>query len=129
MLRSLVLQINLRETSKSDIVTTHRTHDSACDRFDAIQKARTWVLTTEAARRAGFCSRPQCSPRLPAYGSEELLGIVNPDIRLPMDMMEILLRIVDDSRIEQFKPSFGKGMITAWALIHGMRLKRLSVPN
>jgi acetyl-CoA carboxylase carboxyltransferase component len=36
-----------------------------------------------------------------------------------MDMMEIILRIVDDSRIEQFKPSFGKGMITGWAHIHG----------
>lgn len=34
-------------------------------------------------------------------------------------MMEVIIRIVDDSRIELFKPMFGKGMITAWAKIHG----------
>ena len=55
----------------------------------------------------------------PKYDIEDLLGIVNPDIRLPLDMMEVLLRIVDDSRIKFFKPQFGKGMITAWAHIHG----------
>jgi acetyl-CoA carboxylase carboxyltransferase component len=39
---------------------------------------------------------------------------------MPLDMMEVLLRVVDDSRIELFKPLFGKGIITAWAYIHGM---------
>jgi acetyl-CoA carboxylase carboxyltransferase component len=38
-------------------------------------------------------------------------------------MMEVLLRVIDDSRIEQFKPLFGKGMITAWAHIHGMYVR------
>lgn len=56
----------------------------------------------------------------PMYDIRELHGIVEPDIRLPLDMMEVLLRVVDDSRLEQFKPLFGKGMITAWAHIHGM---------
>ena len=36
-----------------------------------------------------------------------------------MDMWEIILRIVDGSRLEEFKPSFGKGMITTFAYIHG----------
>jgi len=37
-------------------------------------------------------------------------------------MMEVLMRIVDDSRIQQFKPRYGTGMITAWAYIHGTSL-------
>ena len=88
-------------------------------RFDAIRKAREWILTTEAAQRVGQHSKPQAMPLPPKYDQEELLGIINPDIRQPMDMMEIILRIVDDSRLSLFKPTFGKAMITAWAHIHG----------
>ena len=97
--------------------------------FDAIQKARSWILTTQAAKRIAsrIMREPIISP--PAYDAEELLGIINPDIRLPMDMMEIILRIVDDSRIEQFKPSFGKGMITAWGRIHGKLHARFDVTH
>jgi acetyl-CoA carboxylase carboxyltransferase component len=40
---------------------------------------------------------------------------------MPMNMMEIMLRIVDGSKVEQFKPDFGKNLITAWARIHGRR--------
>lgn len=58
----------------------------------------------------------------PRYASQELFGIINPDIRQPLDMMEILMRIVDDSRISEFKPQYGRGMITAWAHIHGLFL-------
>lgn len=53
------------------------------------------------------------------YDPKELLGLVDPDIRQPMDMMEVILRIVDGAQISQFKPQFGKGMLTVWALIHG----------
>ncbi len=88
-------------------------------RFDAIRQAREWMLTTEAARQIGLYSRPQALPRPPKYDPEEMFGIINPDIRQPMDMMEIILRIVDDSRLQIFKPTFGKMMITAWTHIHG----------
>jgi acetyl-CoA carboxylase carboxyltransferase component len=83
------------------------------------------VLTTSAA---GFqlaqtaLTRPSVDPK---FGSEDLLGIIDPDIRQPLDMMEVLLRIVDGSRIEIFKPTFGKGMITAWAHIHGIQFRIL----
>ncbi|EON63136.1 hypothetical protein W97_02363 [Coniosporium apollinis CBS 100218] len=91
----------------------------ASDELDAIRKAREWILTTSAVHHQ-YC-RPgrviKC--REPKYDVEDLLGFVNPDIRLPLNMMEVLLRIVDDSRIEQFKPQYGNGMITAWAYIHG----------
>jgi acetyl-CoA carboxylase carboxyltransferase component len=35
-------------------------------------------------------------------------------------MREVLLRIVDDSRLAIFKPSYGPNMLTAWAQIFGM---------
>ena len=51
---------------------------------------------------------------------EELLGIIPTDIRQPMDMRQVIIRIVDASRLEEFKPLYGLGLITAWAHIHGM---------
>lgn len=47
------------------------------------------------------------------------MAIVDPDIRKPFNMMEVLIRIVDDSRLLNFKPSFGRNLITAWANILG----------
>jgi len=53
------------------------------------------------------------------YDMEDIFGLVDPDIRQVLDITEVILRIVDGSRISQFKPQFGKGMLTLWARIHG----------
>lgn len=37
-----------------------------------------------------------------------------------MDMREVLLRIVDGSRLDEFKPLYGIGLLTSWAHIHGI---------
>ncbi|TVY37818.1 putative methylcrotonoyl-CoA carboxylase beta chain, mitochondrial [Lachnellula subtilissima] len=91
----------------------------AVDEFDAIRKVKEWVFTTSAAQAQ--LSRTELARETdnPKYSMESLLGIIDPDTRQSLDMMEVLLRIVDDSRIEIFKPAYGKGMITAWAYIHG----------
>lgn len=59
---------------------------------------------------------PAASPRYPV---EDLLSLVNPDIRKPFDMREVLLRIVDDSRLSEFKPKYGTNIITGFAHILG----------
>lgn len=87
--------------------------------LDAIRKAREWILTTSKAKEQLRRHIDALESREPLYSPEDILGIMNPDIRLPLDMMEVLLRTVDSSRIELFKPQYGKGMITAWAHIHG----------
>lgn len=55
----------------------------------------------------------------PRYPLEELLALVNPDIRKPIPMNEVLLRIVDDSRLSTFKPNYGYNLLTAWAQVMG----------
>lgn len=89
-------------------------------RLDAIRKAREWVMTISAARTQAMRVKSAQEVREPRYDVQELFGIIDPDIRQPLDMREILLRIVDDSRVEEFKPLYGRGMITAWAHIHGL---------
>lgn len=62
-------------------------------------------------------------PTLPAddplYSSEDLLGIVSKDLRQPFDMREVIARIVDGSRFEEFKPLYGPTLVTGWASVHG----------
>ena len=62
-------------------------------------------------------------PTLPAdpplYDAEELLGIVGKDLRQPFDIREVIARIVDGSRFEEFKPLYGPTLVTGWASIHG----------
>ncbi|KAH7081945.1 carboxyl transferase [Paraphoma chrysanthemicola] len=87
----------------------------AIDEFDAVRKAREWVSQLSQRPPLHFVSEP-LAPRYPA---EDLLALVNPDIRKTFDMTEVLLRIVDDSRLSLFKPSYGKNLVTTWATIQG----------
>ena len=85
-------------------------------RFDAIRKARDWIATLHQP------TQTLMSPNLvrpPRYPVEDLISLVDPDIRRPFNMMEVLIRIVDDSRLLNFKPMFGRNLITAWASVHG----------
>src|ERR1019366_94183 len=55
----------------------------------------------------------------PAYDAEELLGIVRRDLRQPVDVREIVARVVDGSRFEEFKARYGPTLVCGWASIHG----------
>jgi len=62
---------------------------------------------------------PTLPPDPPVHDAEELLGIVSRDLRQPFDMREVIARIVDGSRFEDFKPLYGSTLVTGWASIHG----------
>ncbi|KAJ9498089.1 hypothetical protein H2202_006239 [Exophiala xenobiotica] len=92
----------------------------AVDEFDAIRKAREWVALLRPPRsRLTQALRPVLAPRYPI---EDIFALVNPDIRKPFDMKEVVLRLVDDSRLAIFKPDFGRSLLTGWACIMGMPL-------
>ncbi|MFP6725707.1 MAG: carboxyl transferase domain-containing protein, partial [Alphaproteobacteria bacterium] len=55
----------------------------------------------------------------PLFDREDLLGIVNEDLRVPFDIRDIIARIVDGSRFEEFKPLYGPTLVTGWASVHG----------
>jgi acyl-CoA carboxylase subunit beta len=41
------------------------------------------------------------------------------DLRTPMDVREVIGRIVDGSRFEEFKPLYGRTLVCGWASVHG----------
>ena len=59
------------------------------------------------------------SPEDPAYDPEELLGIVPSDRRTPYDIREVIARMVDGSRFDEFKPRYGETLVTGFAHIKG----------
>lgn len=55
----------------------------------------------------------------PIHDPEDLLGLVSKDLKQPFDMREVIARIVDGSRFEEFKPLYGPTLVCGWASIHG----------
>jgi 3-methylcrotonyl-CoA carboxylase beta subunit len=56
----------------------------------------------------------------PLYSAEELYGVIPKDGRIPFDVREVIARIVDGSKFHEFKPLFGKTLVTGFAHIWGM---------
>ena len=67
--------------------------------------------------------KPDAAPTLradePVHDPDDLLGLVSRDLRQPVDVRDVIARVVDGSRFEEFKPRFGTTMICGWASIHG----------
>jgi acetyl-CoA carboxylase carboxyltransferase component len=62
---------------------------------------------------------PQDSPEDPYYDPAELYGIVSHDSRKPYEVREVIARLVDASRMHEFKPRYGTSLVTGFARIYG----------
>ncbi len=60
------------------------------------------------------------APEEPRYDPSELYGIVNADIRKPYDVREIIARLVDGSRFDEFKARYGATLVAGFARVHGL---------
>jgi 3-methylcrotonyl-CoA carboxylase beta subunit len=58
-------------------------------------------------------------PADPAMSAEEIYGAYDASPARPYDMKEILARIVDESRFDEYKPEYGKTLICGYARIGG----------
>jgi len=56
----------------------------------------------------------------PRYPADDLLGIMPRDGRKPVDMREVIARVVDGSDLLEFKAAYGPGTVCAHANVHGM---------
>jgi 3-methylcrotonyl-CoA carboxylase beta subunit len=55
----------------------------------------------------------------PQYAAEELYGIFEADAAKPYDMKEVIARIADGSRFDEYKPDYGKTLLCGYARIGG----------
>ncbi|MSQ82369.1 MAG: methylcrotonoyl-CoA carboxylase [Myxococcales bacterium] len=56
----------------------------------------------------------------PLFDADELFGIVSADLRQPYDVRQVIARLVDGSRMHEFKPRYGTEIVCGFARIHGM---------
>ncbi len=60
--------------------------------------------------------QPSEEPLLPAH---DLYGVIPADTRKPYDVREVIARLVDGSRFDEFKPRYGATLVTGFAHLNG----------
>lgn len=58
-------------------------------------------------------------PEEPLYPTDELYGIVGDNLMRTYDVREVIARLVDGSRFDEFKAMYGETLVTGFARIHG----------
>ena len=90
----------------------------AVDELDALRIGRRIVARLNWHKK-GPAPQPFTPP---LFDSDELIGIVPADLRIPFDPREVIARIVDGSEFDEFKPLYGGSLVTGWATLHGYPL-------
>ncbi len=59
------------------------------------------------------------APVAPAHDPDDLYGLVPVDPRTPFDVRDVIARIVDDSRLHEFKARYGSTLVCGFARLFG----------
>jgi 3-methylcrotonyl-CoA carboxylase beta subunit len=89
----------------------------ADDDTHALAIARRIIATLGPGR-----ALPELNGEAPLYDPEEILGILPSDTRISYDVREVIARLVDGSRLDEFKRRYGETLVTGFAQIHGMQV-------
>jgi acetyl-CoA carboxylase carboxyltransferase component len=88
----------------------------ADDDAHALTLARTIVSTLNTSK---FLPVDVTSPEDPRYDPREIYGVVSADLRKTYDVREVIARMVDGSRFDEFKQRYGQTLVTGFARLHG----------
>ncbi len=89
----------------------------ADDDGHALEVARS--ILENLGARAPAAIAPRDEPADPHYDPAELYGIIPADPRKPYEVREVIARIVDGSRMHEFKARYATTIVTGFARIHG----------
>ncbi|HEX4914555.1 MAG TPA: carboxyl transferase domain-containing protein, partial [Vicinamibacterales bacterium] len=88
----------------------------ADDDAHALHQARIVVSTLNTSKTL---PADMARPEDPAYDPAEIYGIVNLDLRKTYDVREVIARMVDGSRFDEFKERYATTLICGFARVHG----------
>jgi acetyl-CoA carboxylase carboxyltransferase component len=89
----------------------------AADEHEALAKVREIVAFLNRRKRMPVVMQ---SPVDPVYNPEELYGVIPADTRQSYDVREVIARLVDDSRLSEFKARYGPTVVCGFAHIMGI---------
>jgi len=95
----------------SGTVDYREPNDEAC-----IERIRAIVEKWGYRRQSPWDRR---KPEEPSLTSEEIYGIYDSSPARPYDMKEVLARVVDAGRFDEYKPEYGKTLVCGYARIGG----------
>jgi 3-methylcrotonyl-CoA carboxylase beta subunit len=88
----------------------------AMDDSHALALARRIVANLNRPKRVAL---QILEPEEPRYDAAELHGIVPTDARKPFDVREVIARVVDGSRFDEFKALYGTTLVCGFAHLYG----------
>lgn len=88
----------------------------ADNEVDAIRKCRA-IFETIPGSKPQSIERKE--PQQPLYPANELYGITPVDLKKQVDPIEIIARIVDESRFGEFKANYGTTIVSGFAHVDG----------
>uniref|UniRef100_A0A4W5PFE8 methylcrotonoyl-CoA carboxylase n=1 Tax=Hucho hucho TaxID=62062 RepID=A0A4W5PFE8_9TELE len=86
----------------------------ALDDSHALHLARKAVRNLNYTKNIQVTTEP---PEAPLYPAEELYGIVGTNLKRNFDVREVIARIVDGSRFDEFKAFYGDTVVTVWQML------------
>ncbi|OCG93555.1 methylcrotonoyl-CoA carboxylase, partial [Xanthomonas euvesicatoria] len=112
------------EVSAEDLggADVHTRISGVADHFadnDLQALARVRAIIAQLNWRKPAASLTLQAPLPPRYAADELYGVIPADTRKPFDVREVIARLVDDSRLDEFKPRYGSTLVTGFAHLHG----------
>src|SRR6185503_9398541 len=88
----------------------------AADDDDALEQARAIVATLNTRKRVTL---DRTAPEEPLCDPQELYGVVPRSLREVYDVREVIARLVDGSRLREFKARYGTTLVCGFARIEG----------
>ncbi len=98
-------------TEISGITDEKMKNDEEC-----IAKIRELVSKFGHNAKAGF---DRVKSKDPIYNVKDIYGVIPEDNSKPYDTYELIYRLIDDGNLDEYKPGFGKTIITGYARIDG----------
>ena len=86
------------------------------DELDALRMCRNVVAHLNICKKSSFSISAFKGPK---YDPNDLLGLFSEDLKSPVDIREVIMRVVDESRFEEFKPLYGSTMVCGWSNVFG----------
>ncbi|XP_065574772.1 methylcrotonoyl-CoA carboxylase beta chain, mitochondrial-like isoform X2 [Artemia franciscana] len=88
----------------------------AIDDQHALQLGRNIVKNFNYKKAMSLAIR---TPEEPLYDGDELYGIVGSNLKKTFDVREVIARVVDGSKFDEFKAMYGDTLVTGFARIFG----------
>lgn len=95
-------------------VTDHMAHDDE----HALHLTRKIVMNLNK-KRIELLDQADCEYEEPLYPLSDLYGIVGTNLKRPFQVREVIARIVDGSRFDEFKAMYGETLVTGFGRVYG----------